>query len=167
MVCPLFSFIQPHKRDAALAQVIRDRASQLRGNPGHEIVPFTPRGDNPIGMAGAGGPGGLESYAFMRLAREKGAAGFRDRISLQTYHKLAYFRPMEYLGAVKAPVLMLIPELDYISDPKEQEAAFRRVESPGSKIYHALGRGHLNIVTGEGGIEVVRVTDEFIQGVLA
>ncbi|KAK3328392.1 Alpha/Beta hydrolase protein [Cercophora scortea] len=126
MVCPLFSFVQPRKRDTAFAQVIQDRVSQLRGNPPHELVPFTARGDNPIGMAGAGGPGGRESVAFMRLAKEKGAKGFRDRIALQTYHKLAFFRPAEYLDMIRAPVMMVVPELDYISPPEEQKAAFAR-----------------------------------------
>lgn len=166
MIAPLFSFVQPHKRDAAFSKVIQDRVAQLRGNPPHEIAPFTARGDNPIGMAGAGGPGGLESYAFMRLAKEKGAEGFRDRIALQTYHKLALFRPMEFMDMIKAPVLMVVPELDYVSDPEEQATAFKKVTAPGSKLYLAPGKGHLNIVTGHGSVELVQYTDEFIQGAL-
>lgn len=166
MVCPLFSFIQEKKRRGAFNKVIQDRVSQLRGNRPYEIPPFTSGGDNPIGMAGAGGPGGQESYAFMRLAKEKGAIGFRDRIALQTYHKLAFFRPAEYMDMMKAPVLMVIPELDYISDPQEQAAAFGRITSPSSRLHVAVGRGHLNVATGEGGIELVEVIDEFLQDVL-
>ncbi|KAF6812415.1 DltD domain-containing protein [Colletotrichum sojae] len=167
MIGPLFSFVQPQKRDKAFAKVIQDRVAQLRGNPPHEIAPFTPRGDNPIGMAGAGGPGGLESYAFMRLAKEKGAEGFRDRIALQTYHKLALFRPMEYMDMIKAPILMVVPELDDVSAPEEQKMAFSKVAAPGSKLYVAPGKGHLNIVTGQGSVELVEETDEFIRSALA
>ncbi|KAI1097880.1 Alpha/Beta hydrolase protein [Jackrogersella minutella] len=166
MVCPLFSFVQPHKREGAFAQVIQDRVSQLRGNPPHELAPFTSRGDNPIGMAGAGGAGGRESYAFMRLAKEKGATGFRDRIALQTYHKLAFFKPAEYLDMIKAPVLMVVPELDCMSDPEEQKAAFKRITAPGSQLHIALGKGHLNVITGEGSTELVGHMEEFIQNVL-
>ncbi|KAI0855714.1 Alpha/Beta hydrolase protein [Xylaria cubensis] len=166
MVCPLFSFVQPDKRALAFSQVIRDRTSQLRGNPPHEIPPFTPRGDNPIGMAGSGGQGGVESYAFMRLAKEKGAAGFRDKISLQTYYKLALFKPAEHMEMIKSPVLMVIPELDLMSSPAEQEAAFQKVQAPGSKLWWANGRGHLNVATGEGCPELVKQTNQFIRGVI-
>ncbi len=166
MVCPLFSFVQPHKRDAAFAQVIQDRVSQLRGNPPHELSPFTPRGDNPIGMAGAGGPGGRESYALMRLTKEKGAAGFRDRIALQTYQKLALFKPAKHLNMIQAPVMMVVPELNNISNPKEQQAAFRRITAPRSKLHLALGKGHMNVATGESGAELVKLSNEFIRGAL-
>jgi len=86
MVCPLFTYVKvgPAKADRAFAQLMRDRVSQLRGNEAASIQPFTPEGDNAIGMGGAGGPGGLEAYQLMRAAVNKGAAGFRDRIALQT-----------------------------------------------------------------------------------
>jgi len=166
MVCPLFRFVQAHKRDAAFAQVIQDRVSQLRGNPPHELSPFTPRGDNPIGMAGAGGSGGRESYALMRLTKEKDATGFRDRIALQTYQKLALFRPAEHLDMTQAPVMMVVPELDNISDPEEQQAAFRRATAPRSKLHLALGKGHMDVATGESGAELVKLSNEFIRWAL-
>ncbi|KAM7211558.1 Alpha/Beta hydrolase fold [Rhypophila decipiens] len=166
MVCPLFAFDLPHKRDAAFSQIIRDRVSQLRGNPPHEITPFNARGENILGMAGSGGPGGHESYAFMKLAKDKGAAGFRDKTALQTYHKLAYFRPAEYVDMIKSPVLMVVPELDLISKPEEQKAAFERIKAPGSKCHVAVGKGHMSVATGESGSELVRITDSFIRGVL-
>lgn len=166
MVCPLFTFDLPHKREAAFAQIIRDRVSQLRGNSPHEIVPFNARGENILGMAGSGGPGGHESYGFMRLAKERGAAGFRDRTALQTYHKLAYFKPAEYLEMIKAPVLMVVPELDLISSPEEQKAAFGRITARGSKLHVALGKGHMSVATGESGSDLVKVTDAFVDQVM-
>lgn len=166
MVCPLFSFVQPHKRDAAFAQVIQDRVSQLRGNPPHELSPFTPRGDNPIGMTEADDPDEREFYALMRLAKEKGAAGFRDRIALQTYQKLALFRPAEHLDMIQASVMMVVPELNNISDSKKQKAAFRRVTAPRSKLHLALGKGHMDVATGESGAELVKLSNEFIRGAL-
>ncbi len=54
MVCPLFRYVQPHKAEKAFAQLIKDRMSQLRGNEPYSLAPFTPKGDNPIGMGGAG-----------------------------------------------------------------------------------------------------------------
>ena len=117
-------------------------------------------------MAGAGGPGEHESYALMRLAKEKGAVGFRDRIALQTYQKLALFRPAEHLDMTQAPVMMVVPELDIISDPEEQQAAFRRVTAPRSKLHLALGKRHMNVATGKSGAELVKLSNEFIRWAL-
>lgn len=165
MVCPLFSYVQPSRQDTAFAQLMKDRISQLRGNEPYSLQPFTPEGSNPIGMAGADGPGGLEAYGFMQLAAEKGAEGFRDRIALQTYQKLAMFRPKEYLEMIRAPVMTVIPEFDDISAPAEQRESVARITAP-SKIYLAKGKGHLNVVTGADVGELVGEMDRFIKAVL-
>ncbi|KAI1094300.1 alpha/beta-hydrolase [Rostrohypoxylon terebratum] len=165
MLCPLFSYVKPEKADQAYAQLIRDRVSRIRGNDPYSIPPFSPKGDNPIGFGGAGGPGGIEAYTFMQAAAERGHPDFRDRITLQTYQKLAMFRPKEYLDMIKAPVMMIIPELDNISPPKEQREAFKRIKSP-KKLYDAKGKGHLNIATGDGSTEMVAATVKFLKDVL-
>lgn len=165
MVCPLFSYVQPHKADKAYALLIKDRVSQLKKNEPLSIIPFTPEGDNPIGMGGAGGPGGIEAYNLMKAASELGHPDFRDRLTLQTYHKLAMFRPMEYMDMVKAPLMMIIPELDDISPVSEQREALSRVQSP-KQEYFAKGKGHLNIATGEGSTEMVAATLAFIEAAL-
>lgn len=165
MVCPLFSYVKAEKADKAYAQLIKDRVSQLRGNEPYSLPPFTARGDNPIGFGGAGGPGGVEAYNLMKAASELGHPHFRDRIALQTYHNLAMFRPKEYLDMIKAPVMMIIPELDDISPPKEQREAFARIKAP-KKEYLAKGKGHLNIATGEGSKEMVAATVDFFKAAL-
>lgn len=165
MVCPLFTYVQPHRADKAYTMLIKDRISQLRGNEPYSIAPFTSQGDNPIGMGGAGGPGGLEAYKLMKAAVESGHPNFRDRLMLQTYHKLAMFRPKEYMDMIQSPVLMVIPELDDISPPEEQREAFSRIKSP-KREYLAKGKGHLNVVTGEGFRELVTESLEFIQAAL-
>lgn len=165
MVCPLFSYVKPERADKAYAQLIKDRVSQLRGNPGFSLAPFTPKGDNPIGFGGAGGPGGIEAYGLMKAASQLGHPDFRDRISLQTYQKLAMFRPKEYMDMVKAPVMMIIPELDDISSPAEQREAFARIQSP-KKEYWAVGKGHLNIATGDGSKQMIAATVKFFNAAL-
>ena len=165
MVCPLFSYVQPHKAEKAYAQLIKDRVSQLRGNEPYSLVPFNPKGDNPIGMGGAGGPGGVEAYNLMKAATELGHPDFRDRIMLQTYQKLAMFRPKEYMSMIRTPVMMIIPELDDISPPEEQREAFARIQGP-KREYWARGKGHLNIATGDGSKEMVAATAEFFKGAL-
>lgn len=165
MVCPLFSYVQPSREDAAFAQVIKDRVSQLRGNEPYSLQPFSPDGTNPIGMAGSGGPGGDEAYHFMQLAAEKGAEGFRDRIALQTYQKLALFRPKECLDMIRCPIMTVIPEFDDISSPQEQAESVARIKAP-SQVYWAKGKGHLNVVTGEDVGQLVTDMDAFIKAVL-
>jgi pimeloyl-ACP methyl ester carboxylesterase len=165
MVCPLFSYVKPHKADKAYAQLIKDRVSQLRGNEPYSLAPFTAKGDNPIGFGGAGGPGGIEAYTLMKAASELGHPDFRDRISLQTYQKLAMFRPMEYMDMIRSPVMMIIPEMDDISPPEEQREALARVKSPKNE-YYAKGKGHLNIATGDGSKEMVAATLAFFKSAL-
>ena len=57
-VCPILSFVRLEKREKVLAQLIKDRQSQLRGNKAFTLPPFNSKGENAIGMAGSGGPGG-------------------------------------------------------------------------------------------------------------
>ena len=165
MVCPLFSYVAPHKAEKVYAQLIKDRVSQLRGNEPYALAPFNSKGDNPAGFGGAGGPGGMEAYALMKMALERGAADFRDRITLQTYQKLAMFRPKEYLDMIKVPVMMVIPELDNISAPQEQKEGFAKIQSP-KREYWAKGKGHLDIVTGQGSVELMAAMVEFMKAAL-
>lgn len=162
MVCPIFSFFQPEKREKAFAQLIRDRQSQLRGNEPFTLPPFNSKGENPIGMAGSGGPGGMEAYSFMNAVIDRGAPNFRDRITLQTYHKLALFRPKELLELVKAPVQMIIPELDDISPAEEQEEAFGRFGER-KELYLAKGKGHLTVLSGKGSKEIWQAMIDFVS----
>lgn len=166
MVCPIFSFYQADKRERALAQLIRDRQSQLRGNEPFTLPPFNSRGENPIGMAGSGGPGGLEAFDFMTAVIERGAPNFRNRITLQTYRKLALWRPAELLDLVgSTPVLMVVPELDNMSPAAEQKEAFARLPGP-KRLVVVEGRGHLNVLSGDGSAELLGAQVEFIGAAL-
>ncbi|KAK4223156.1 Alpha/Beta hydrolase protein [Podospora fimiseda] len=160
MVCPLFHYVAPHKEDKAYAQLMKDRISQLRGNEPYELAPFNSKGDNPIGM-----PGGMEAYTLMTHATKFQVPGYRDRLCLQTYQKLAMFRPKEYMDMIKAPTMMVIPELDGISPPEEQREALGRVKAP-KREYFAKGKGHLNIATGSGAKELIAATAAFFKDAL-
>jgi Acetyl xylan esterase (AXE1) len=117
MLCPILGFYKPEKREKAFAQLIKDRQSILRGNEPYTLPPFNSRGENPIGMAGSGGPGGAEAYGFMNAVLDRGASNFRNRITLQTYHKLAMWSPKELLRLVdRTPVMMITPELDTVAN---------------------------------------------------
>lgn len=168
MVAPLFSFVSPSRRSATFARVIQDRVSQLGGNEPLSFPPFNNKGENVAGFGGAGGPGGLEAYNLMRAAAERGPPGFRDRMALQTFHKLALARPMELLDMVnqRTAVMVVVPELDDISSPEEQKAAFEKLPTPRKQLYVARGLGHLSVMTGEGSGELLESMDAFFQDAL-
>ncbi|KAJ8132253.1 hypothetical protein O1611_g1371 [Lasiodiplodia mahajangana] len=166
MVCPLFSFVRPDRRKTTFTQCIKDRVSQLKGNEPYTLQPFTSRGDNPAGFGGAGGPGGLEAYHLMQAAAESGHPDFRNRITLQTFHKMALARPKELLEMIDGiPVMMIIPELDDISPPEEQQEAFDRLKTP-KRLYLAKGGGHLSIMTGTGYMDILKATGTFFEDAL-
>lgn len=167
MVCPIFSMVRPDRRKAAFAQLMKDRQSQLRGNAPFDVQPFNSKGENPIGFAGSGGPGGREGYTLMKAAAERGHPNFRDRVTLQSYHKMALFRPKELLQALEdVPVMMMIPELDDISSAEEQEAAFAGIPAP-KRMYLAKGAGHMSILTGEGSGAILQAMLDFFDDALA
>ncbi|KAL9121204.1 MAG: hypothetical protein Q9187_002240 [Circinaria calcarea] len=147
MVCPILSFYKPEKREKAFLQLIKDRQSQLRGNEAFTLPPFNSKGENPIGMAGSGGPGGVEVYGFMNAVIDRGAPNFRNCITLQIYHKLVMWHPKELLKMVDAtPVMMITPELDTMSPPEKQKEAFDRFKQP-KRFYLAEGKGHLTVLS--------------------
>ncbi|KAL8910066.1 MAG: hypothetical protein Q9171_004620 [Xanthocarpia ochracea] len=164
MVCPIFKFIRPDKRTKAFAQLIRDRGSQLRGNEPFTLQPFNSKGENPIGYAGSGGPGGKEAYFLMMTAAECGHPNFRDLITSQSYHKMALFRPREILEEMLegVPTMMVVPELDNVSLPEDQKAAFEGLKTP-KRLHVAMGKGHMSILSGEGSREIFDEMVEFFD----
>ncbi|KAI1105906.1 alpha/beta-hydrolase [Jackrogersella minutella] len=167
LVCPIFSFVRADKRQTAFAQLMKDRQSQLRGNEPFTLQPFNRKGENPIGYAGSGGPGGKEAYFLMSTAAERGHPNFRDRITLQSYHKMALFRPKEILEEMLegVPTMMMIPELDDISPAAEQKAVYDIVKTP-KRLYLARGKGHMSILTGQGSKEIREAMLEFFGSAL-
>lgn len=166
MVSPILKFFKPEKREKAFAQLIKDRQSQLKGNDAFTLPPFNSKGENPIGMAGSGGPGGIEAYGFMNAVTNRGAPNFRNRITLQTYQKLARWYPKEILKTVTTPVMMVTPELDDMSPPDEQKAAYAELQE-GRKFILARGKGHLTVLSGEGTEELLEEQTNFMKATLA
>ncbi|KAE9367412.1 DltD domain-containing protein, partial [Stipitochalara longipes BDJ] len=156
MVAPIFKFIRPDKRRSVFNDVSKDRQSQLRGNPPFTLQPFDVNGENPAGYAGSGGPGGLEAKALMEMASERGHPSFRDKITMQTFLKLALFRPQDLMEELldETPVMMVTPELDNMSLPEHQKAAFDSLQCR-KKLYMVEGKGHLGVLAGAGYEETI------------
>lgn len=164
MVCPIFKFVRPDTRKTAFAQLMKDRQSQLRGNEPFTLQPFNSKGENPIGYAGSGGPGGKKSHLLMKTAAERGHANFRDRITLQSFHKIALFRPKEILEEMleDVPTMMIVAELDDISLPPDQIATFENLHTP-KQLYLAKGTGHMDILSGAGFQSVLETMIHFFD----
>lgn len=169
MVAPIFRFVRADKRAKAFQHLIRDRKSQLRGNPPYEVPPFNSKGENLIGYAGSGGEGGREAYELMRAGAERGHPSFRDRITLQSWTKLAYFRPREVMEEhlEHVPTMFVVPELDSVSIPDDQREAYGRLRTR-KRLYEAKGMGHMSILSAEGSQAVheamVGFFDELTRG---
>ncbi|KAI0896801.1 alpha/beta-hydrolase [Annulohypoxylon nitens] len=167
MVCPLLSFIRADKRATLFSQLMKDRKSQLRGNEPFTLPPFNSKGENPAGFAGSGGKGGKEAYAVMKVAIDHGHPNFRDRITLQTYSRLALFQPKQLLEDMleAMPTMMVIPELDDISPASEQRAVFESLKTP-KRLYCASGKGHMSVLDGQGSAALRAGMVEFFRSVL-
>ncbi|KAI0181290.1 alpha/beta-hydrolase [Hypoxylon sp. FL1284] len=167
MVGPLFSFIRADKRATLFAQLMRDRKSQLRGNEPFTLLPFNSKGENPAGFAGSGGEGGREGYATIKAAIGHGHPNYRGHVTLQTYNKLALFRPKELLEEMleAMPVMMIIPELDGMSPASEQRSVFESLKAP-KQLYYASGKGHLSVLDGEGSATTRAIIVDFFRSAL-
>ncbi|KAF2843059.1 DltD domain-containing protein [Patellaria atrata CBS 101060] len=163
MVCPIFKFYKPDRWTKVTAQLMKDRHSQLRGNSPFTLPPFNSKGENPIGMAGAGGPGGLEAYTFMGNLDDHTPPNYVNRITLQSYYKMAVWKPKEMLSLVAPmPVMMVVPELDKMSPPEEQIDAFQEFTQP-KKLYLAKGKGHLTVLSGNEFQDVLEMQAAFVK----
>ena len=148
MVAPIFKFIRPDKRKKLFTQLMKDRQSQVRGNEPLYLRPYDSNGENPAGYGGSGGPGAKEAYTLMEMGAQR--YGYRNRITLQTFHKLALFRPQDFLQEMlnDTPIMMVTPEKDTVSLPADQQAAFESFKCP-KQLHMAKNKGHMDILSGE------------------
>ncbi|KAE8421057.1 alpha/beta-hydrolase [Aspergillus pseudocaelatus] len=164
MVAPIFKFIRPDKRRKLFTQLMKDRQSQIRGNEPFYLRPYDSKGENPAGYGGSGGAGAKEAYTLMELGVER--YGYRNRITLQTFHKLALFRPQDFLQEMLTdkPIMMVVPENDTMSLPADQLAAFESFKCP-KQFYLAKNKGHMDILSGEEFTQNMSAMIEFFDSV--
>lgn len=162
LVCPTVTFFTEQKLPKALGKAIQDRASQLKGNPAYSVVPFTPTGENPGGMASGGG---RQAYEFMVDIKSRGAPNFENRTTMQTYYKMALWQPRPLLKLVApTPVMVLIPEDDIISSTEDQHWMYDNFDGP-KRLHTAPGKGHLNVLSGGDAEVYMQQQVDFIRDV--
>lgn len=167
MVGPIFKFIRPDKRKTLFTQLMQDRRSQIRGNEPFLLPPFDSKGENPAGYAGSGGPGALEAHKFMELANQLGNPNYRNRITLQTFHKLALFRPADLMEEMMdtMPLMMIVPERDTMTLPEDQRAVFTKLQCP-KRLHLARGKGHFDVLSGEESRDLLDAMLDFFRSAL-
>lgn len=146
-VCPLLSFeYSRDKFSQVLAKTMKDRESQVNGNPPFYLPVLTEKGENPAGF-GIGAD--KEGFQYIVGAKERVAPAHENRTTIQSYYKMVAWQPAGLMKYVTpTPVIFIIPELDKISPPEGQLAVFEEMTEPKRK-HIALGKGHLNVLSGE------------------
>lgn len=164
MVCPLFSYVRADKRKSLFASLMKDRESQVRGNDGAILPMFNTEGENPAGFAGSGGVGGTEAARIIATAMRHKHPNYRDHITLQSYHKMALFRPKELLEdlLIDTPTLMVVPELDALSSPEEQKEVFTSLKCP-KQLYWARQERHMTVLSDKDSPNIRKAMIDFFE----
>jgi hypothetical protein len=124
---------------------------------------LTDKGDNPAGF-GIGAD--KEGYEYITTAKERVAASFENRTTIQSYYRMVAWQPAGLFKFVTpTPVMFIIPELDMISPPKDQQACFDSFTSP-KRCHIAPGKGHLDVLSGEDAPVLMKMQVDFIIDVV-
>jgi len=145
-VCPLMAFEGDGERfSSILVKTMKDREFQLKGNLPFYIPLLTENGESP---AGIGIWADKEVLEYISTAKERISSSFESRITIQTYYKMVQWQPSGLMRYVSpTPAMIVVPENDKVSPPDGQIALFNSLSEP-KKMHMALGKGHLNVLSG-------------------
>ncbi|KAF2119265.1 Alpha/Beta hydrolase protein [Lophiotrema nucula] len=164
-ICPLLDFTFPLTLSRVLASSMKDRLSQTLGNAPSFIPVLTADGKNPAGL---GFQTTTEELDYMMNAKSRGAPNYENKTTLQSYYKLAVWQPhaiinvMNQKGMGSTKVCMVVPELDQISPPEKQFELFNTLPE-GKESHVAPGKGHLDVLSGEGFEHLMGVQADFLK----
>jgi len=164
-ICPLMAFEHgpAEQFSSILAKSMKDREFRLKGNKPFYLPLLSENGDNP---AGVGVWADKEVLDFIMNARERGNSTFESKITIQTYYKMVMWQPTGIMRYVSpTPVMMVVPELDKVSSPAEQVELFNSLSQP-KKLHMALGKGHLNVLSGEDFPTLMKLQVDWLRSAL-
>ena len=103
----------------------------------------------------------------MMIAAERDHFNFRDRIALQSYHKMTLFRLKEMIEQMlkRIFIMMMISKLDEISLSEEQKKTFEKLKSL-KKLHWAERKEHLSILSEEKSDKFLKVEIKFFKTAL-
>ncbi len=95
--------------------------------------------------------------------KERGAPSFENRTTIQSYYKIAMWQPWGLLQYINpTPIMMIVPEMDKISNPDDQKQVFNDFKGP-KRLVTASEKGHLDVLSGAGSCELMSKQLEFID----
>ncbi len=167
MICFIFSFIRSDKRAKIFAQLMRDRESQLRDNKSFVLQSFNSKSENSVDFADFEESDEKKVYILMMIAAERDHFNFRDRIALQSYHKMTLFRLKEMIEQMlkRILIMMMISKLNEISLSAEQKKTFEKLKSS-KKLHWAERKEHLSILSEEKSDKFLKAEIEFFKTAL-
>lgn len=103
----------------------------------------------------------------MMIAAERDHFNFRDRIALQSYHKMTLFRLKKMIEQMlkRILIMMMISKLDEISLSAEQKKTFEKLKSL-KKLHWAERKEHLSILSEEKSDKFLKAEIEFFKTAL-
>ena len=145
-VCPMTDFeYTPEKRALVLGKCIKDRESQLLGNPPFYLPMVTKKGENPVGFGYS--PNKTKYAKLVKLGKEI-APNHVNRTTLQTYYKMFMWQPFSlWRHLAPTPTMMIVPELDTLSPAEKQIQQFDSLPGP-KKLHVQPALDHEEILTG-------------------
>lgn len=152
-VCPMtrVEYI-PELFPKVLEKCMKDRESQLKGNPPFYLPVINEQGRNPAGFGV-----GINKDRFQRIvnAGKDLAPNHVNRATIQTYHKMLLW---QYLDPT--PVMFVTPELDKLSPPALQRAHFEKLTGP-KRYQMAMGQGHVEVLAAENFPDLMKMQTDF------
>ncbi|RMD44024.1 hypothetical protein DV735_g1058, partial [Chaetothyriales sp. CBS 134920] len=164
-VCPLTRFeYTPELLPKVLSKAMKDRESQLQGNPPFYFPMIDENGEN---AAGFGLGVEKENYALLLNAKREVAPTFELQTTVQTYYKLFMWQPFAlWRHVTPTPLLMIVPEKDKVSPAELQIKHFHSMPEP-KTLHVAADRGHMDVLSGDGFPRLMDMQIGFLNDKLA
>ncbi|KAF2034989.1 alpha/beta-hydrolase [Setomelanomma holmii] len=151
------------KQAKVLAKCMKDRESQLNGNPPFSLPMINERGVNVVGF----GHGiDKERYARIVTVGNQVAPNHVNRVTLQTYYKLVLFQPFSLWRCIEpTKVLWICADKDEMSYPKLQKQYFEGLHT--AKRMHVIeGAGHEDVLMDDHFANVAGKMVDFVRQVI-
>ena len=165
IACSTLTTWEFSKWKQVLAKAMKDRESQLAGNQAMYLPLLTETGEQPAGF----GTGYQKEDVLGIIKRHASIEpSFIPRTTLQTYYSMAAFRPMALMKFVNpTPVLLMTGEDDEISPPELQRSMIYDVFEGPKEFVSIPNKAHMDILTGDGSMEVFDKQAEFLHSVFS
>jgi pimeloyl-ACP methyl ester carboxylesterase len=155
-VTPIANYnFREEQKNNVMALAMQDRVSCIAGND-PVYIPFVD--DDGLNPAGWGNRYNMEDFrAFL------GTSFFTNQTTVQSYYHVLAWQPYGAMHLIRGrPALMVTPAEDTISTPADQKAVFDMIGEP-KEFDLVAGRGHMNVINGEGAEEVLQRQLDFMR----